>query len=160
MPRAMTGTYSLEFLMTPGQVTTITEWMNQVRRIYTDGRSQPDDPDYTYNGHSIGHWENDTLVVDTVAINWKDTIFDASGTFHSDAMKINERIRLLDSGLLEDVITVIDPKVFTRPWMVRKTYKRFQPDYEVGEYSCAENNRYEIGPDGAVNAVLKPQPTK
>jgi len=160
MPRITTGMYSLEFLMTPGQVTTIQEWMNEARRIYTDGRTQPSDPDYTYGGHSIGHWEGDTLVVDTVAINWKDTLFDASGTFHSDAMKINERIHLLDNGLLEDVVTIIDPKVFTRPWVVRKRYKRADVDYEPGEYSCAENNRYAIGPNGAVTAVLKSQPSK
>ena len=158
MPRQMTGIYSIEFLMTPGQVTIIEEWMSMTRRIYTDGRTHPSDPDYTYAGHSIGHWEGDTLVVDTVAVNWKDTIFDASGTFHSDAMSIKERIRLKSKDLLEDRITVTDPKVFTRPWVVIKTYKRAPKDYEVGEYSCAENNRYTIGADGAVNAVLLPQP--
>ena len=160
MPRITTGMYSLEFLMTPGQVTTIQEWMNETRRIYTDGRTHPSDPDYTYGGHSIGHWEGDTLVVDTVAINWKDTLFDASGTFHSDATRINERIHLLENGLLEDVVTVTDPKVFTRPWVVKKRYKRADADYEPGEYSCAENNRYAVGPDGTVNAVLAPQPAR
>ncbi len=62
----------IEFSYTPGMVTVIAEAYMQVRHIYTDGRAHPDDPDLTYNGNSIGHWEGDTLVVDSVGFS-KDT---------------------------------------------------------------------------------------
>src|SRR5215510_2273556 len=66
MPGIMNQPYPIEFLMTPGKITVVIEAYSQTRRIFTDGRKHPDDPDPTFNGHSIGHWEGDTLIVDTV----------------------------------------------------------------------------------------------
>ena len=66
MPGIMTQPYPMEFLFTPGKVTIMIEAYSQWRQIFTDGRKHPEDPDLTFNGHSIGHWEGDTLVVDTV----------------------------------------------------------------------------------------------
>ena len=146
MPRIMTMTYPMEILMTPGQVTIIAEWSSQVRRVFTDGRSHPpaDELDPTYNGHSIGHWEGKgkdaVLVIDTVGIRG-DTGFDASGIEHSDQIHVVERMRQSAPDMLEDEITVIDPKAFVRPWGVTKKYKRGGPGARIMEYVCEENNR-------------------
>lgn len=142
MPRIMNATYPVEILQTPGRFTLIAEWASQVRRIFTDGRPHPPDAelDPTFNGHSIGHWEGTTLVVDTVGIRG-DTSFDASPLTHSDRMTVQERIRLTDHDHFEDVITVTDPGAFTRPWVVTRHYHRAAPDQQILEYVCEENNR-------------------
>jgi len=146
MPRIMTMSYPMEILMTPGQVTIIAEWSSQVRRVFTDGRGHPapDDLDPTYNGHSIGRWEGKgkdaVLVIDTVGIRG-DTGFDSSGIEHSDQIHVVERMRQSSPDLLEDEITVIDPKAFAHPWVVTKKYKRGGPEAKIMEYVCEENNR-------------------
>jgi len=147
MPRFMVASYPLEILQTRGQVTIIAEWSSQVRRIFTDGRGHPpaDEIDITFNGHSIGHWEGQTLVVDTVGIRG-DTSFDASPLTHSDQMTVSERIYLRDPKTLVDEITVTDPGAFTAPWKVVRTYRRGGPDARIMEYVCEENNREIILP--------------
>ena len=77
MPSIMTQPYPIEILFTPGKVTIMIEAYSQWRQIFTDGREHPEDPDLTLNGHSIGHWEGDTLVVDTVGLT-TDTVSRAS----------------------------------------------------------------------------------
>ena len=159
MPRIMTMTYPMEILMTPGQVTIIAEWSSQVRRIFTDGRGHPpaDELDPTFNGHSIGHWEGKgreaVLVIDTVGIRG-DTGFDASGIEHSDQIHVTERMHLVPAvkgapDVIENEITVIDPKAFVHPWVVTKKYKRGGPDARIMEYVCEENNRDPLAPGAA-----------
>ena len=97
MPRMMSAVYPMEILMTPDQVTIITEWMGQIRRVYTDGRPHPEDPDITYVGHSTGKWDKDVLVIDTVAMKG-DTVLDQTGMKHSDQIRVTERMRLVDSA--------------------------------------------------------------
>jgi hypothetical protein len=147
MPRFMVASYPLEILQTKGQVTIIAEWSSQVRRIFTDGRPHPpeDEVEITFNGHSIGHWEGQTLVVDTIGIRG-DTSFDASPLQHSDQIRVSERIRLKDPKLIEAVITVTDPGAFTKPWVVTRHYKRGGPELQIMEYVCEENNRDIILP--------------
>ncbi len=147
MPRLMVASYPLEILQTAGQVTIIAEWSSQVRRIFTDGRGHPpeDELDVTFNGHSIGHWEGQTLVVDTVGLRG-DTSFDASPLQHSDQIKVSERLRLADPKTIEDVITVTDPLAFTKPWVVTRHYKRGAAGLQIMEYVCEENNREIILP--------------
>lgn len=142
MPRFMVASYPLEVLQTRGQVTIIAEWSSQVRRIFTDGRGHPpeDELEITFNGHSIGRWEGQTLVVDTVGIRG-DTSFDASPLTHSDQMTVVERIHLKDRDTLVAEITVTDPGAFTEPWKVVRTYRRGGPDARIMEYVCEENNR-------------------
>lgn len=154
MPRVMVMTYPMEILQTPGQVTIIAEWSSQTRRIFTDGRPHPADPDPTYQGHSIGHWEGDTLVVDTIAVRG-DTVFDSTGLGHSEKMRISERIRESAPGVLEDQITVTDPEAFTRPWVVTRKYRRGGPDLQIMEYVCQENNRNPVGADGVTGFVMQ-----
>jgi hypothetical protein len=154
MPRIMTMSYPMEILMTPGQVTIIAEWSSQVRRVFTDGRGHPapDDLDPTFNGHSIGHWEGKgqdaALVIDTVGIRG-DTGFDASGIEHSDQIHVVERMRQSAPDMLEDEISVIDPKAFAHPWVVTKKYKRGGPDAKIMEYVCEENNRDPLAHEAA-----------
>jgi hypothetical protein len=157
MPRVMVMTYPMEILQVPGQVTIVAEWSNQIRRIFTDGRAHPQDPDPTYQGHSIGHWEGDTLVIDTVAIRG-DTVFDSTGLGHSDKIHVSERMRLIAPDMLEDQITIEDPGVFTRPWVVTRKYKRADPGVEIMEYVCQENNRNPVGPNGVTGFTLQGAP--
>lgn len=100
MPGIMAQPYPIEILYTPGMVTVVAEAFMQVRHIYTDGRAHPDDPDLTFNGNSIGHWEGDTLVVDSVGFT-KDTALGMNmGVRHSDKMHIVERFHLKDPNTL------------------------------------------------------------
>ena len=156
MPRIMTTPYPMEFIIQPGRVVILMEISSQVRRIFTDGRKHPapDDLDPTYMGHSIGHWEGDTLVVDTVGMRG-DTVYDVSAAMHSDKVHEVERIRRISATQMEDIMTVEDPVAFTRPWVVRRTYD-LEPDWQIAEYICEDNNRNPIKPDGTTETgVIK-----
>ena len=154
MPRVMVMTYPMEILQTANQVTIIAEWSSQTRRIFTDGRGHPADPDPTYQGHSVGHWEGDTLVIDTIGVRG-DTVFDSTGLGHSDKMHISERMRLSAPGILEDQLTIEDPVSFTQPWVITRKYKRAEPGFEIMEYVCQENNRNPVGPDGVTGFTMQ-----
>lgn len=154
MPRMMNVVYPMEILMTPGQVTIITEWMGQIRRVYTDGRKHPEDPDTTYVGHSIGSWEKGVLAIDTIAMNG-DTLLDQSGMRHSADIHVTERMRLIDAQTLENELTLEDPVAFVHPWTVKRTFKRAKPGEEIREFVCLENNRNPIKPDGSVGVILE-----
>lgn len=154
MPRMMSVVYPMEVLMTPGQVTLITEWMGQIRRVFTDGRKHPEDPDITYVGHSTGHWEKGVLVIETVAMK-EDTALDQTGMTHSADIRVVERMRLIDAQTLENQLTLEDPVAFTRPWTVTRTFKRAKPGDEMREFVCLENNRNPIKSDGSVGVILQ-----
>jgi len=156
MPRMMNAIYPMEIFQRPGQVAIFAEWDHQVRRIYTDGRGHPpaDALDPTYNGHSIGHWEGQDLVVDTIGLRG-DMMITQNGLGLSDALHIHERIRQVDADTLADTFTFEDPKALQRPWIVTKTYKRAPPKLEIMEYACEENNRNPILPDGTTGVILK-----
>lgn len=154
MPRMMSAVYPMEILMTPDQVTIITEWMGQIRRVYTDSRPHPEDPDITYVGHSTGFWEKDVLVIDTVAMKG-DTVLDQTGMKHSDQIRVTERMRLIDPQTLENQLTLDDPVAFTQPWTVTRTFRRAKPGDEMREFVCMENNRNPIMPDGSVGVILQ-----
>ncbi len=130
--------YPIQILETPGQVTLLFEEQNHFRIIHLDGR-HPEDPDPGFMGHSIGHWEGDTLVVDTVGLNERTTI-DQVGMPHSEDLHLLERWRRLDGGTLEVRVTLTDPKTFSSPWQTRSVYKSVPPGTAVAEYIC-ENNR-------------------
>ena len=153
MPRLMNMVYPMEIIQKPKQMTIVAEWASQVRRIFLDGRTHPSDLDPTFNGHSIGHWEGKTLVVDTVSLRG-DTVFDQSGIRHSDRLHLIERFTLVKPDTLELDLTADDPVAFYKPWTVKKTYKR-APATQMMEYVCEENNRNPVGPDGVVQTILK-----
>jgi hypothetical protein len=139
MPGMMSMTYGMEIQHTPGKVTIYGELNDVYRRIYLDGRKPQkrtlDDP--TFSGYSVGHWEGDTLVVDTVALR-EDTLLDLFSP-HSDELTIRERIRFTAPGILEDRITATDPKALTEPFTQVRTYRKASPpNDELREFSCAE----------------------
>jgi hypothetical protein len=137
MPQIMTQPYPVEFLFTHGKVTMAIEAYSQMRRIFTDGRKHPDDPDPTFQGHSIGHWEGDTLVVDTVG--FIPTSLIAMGVGHSDQMRIVEHIRKVAPDTMNIETTIIDPKALQEPWTMNRVYKRHE--WDIQEYICDQNNR-------------------
>jgi hypothetical protein len=160
MPRVMTMTYPMEVTMGPDRVMIYAEWQEQVRRIFTDGRPLPIDPDPSFNGESVGHWEGDFLV--STAYGFRpDTDMEASGLPKSDKAIAYERIWLADDDTLRDEFTLVDPVAFTKPWTVTKTYKRAPPSFKLMPYVC-ENNRNPVGPDGSIQAIMqsgtKPKP--
>ncbi len=138
-PRIIVSPYPSEILFTPGRVTIIYEYMSQVRRIRTDGSKHPADLDPSYNGDSIGHWEGQTLVVDTVGLRG-DTMYENTGLPHSDALHLVERIHLAGKNELVDEMTFTDPKAMTKPWKADWHYKRHS-DWQFIDYVCEENNR-------------------
>ncbi len=153
MPHTMNGSYPMEILMTPGRVTVLTELFNETRRIWTDGRAHPsaDDLEYTFVGDSVGHWQGDTLVIDTIGVR-EESVLDVSGLPHSDRMHLTERVHLVDKDHLEWQITLEDPVVYARPWTVMKHFVRSPPTEQVREYVCSENNQveaYNPSPDDA-----------
>lgn len=136
MPQIMTQPYPIEFLFNPGKVVMLIEAYSQVRHIYTDGRAHPADPDPAFQGHSTGHWDGDTLVVDTVGFVPDSQI--APGIGHSDQMHILERIRKVDPEHLQIETTISDPQVLAKPWTTVHPYVRVHDD--LREYVCEENN--------------------
>ncbi len=139
MPGVMTQPYPIEFLFTPGKITILVEAYSQWRQIFTDGRKHPDDPDLTFNGHSIGHWEGDTLVVDTVGFT-TDTRLGNYGIQHSDKMHIVERMHLAAPDRLEIETTITDPEALEKPYTTSRVYGRHR-DWTLAEYVCQQNNR-------------------
>jgi len=142
MPRVMTSPFALEFIIEPEKVTIIREYQSQVVRIYTDGSKLPADPEPSFNGSSVGRWEGDTLVSETVGMR-EDTVYDRSMAPHSAALKVTMRLRKLDADTIENVMTLDDPVAFTKPWVVRRTYKR-EAGWKMMEYVCEENNRNAV----------------
>jgi hypothetical protein len=140
VPRVYFHPYPFEFVSTPAYVLMLYEYDHMVRRIYTDGRPLPEDPDLSWMGSSVGHWDGDTtFVVDTVGFNDK-TWLDPMGLPHSDAMHVTERLRRVDHDTLVDEYTIDDPKAYTNPWTAQRTFK-LKPDWQIQEYVCAENNK-------------------
>ena len=146
MPSIMTQPYPIEILLTPGKVTILIEAYSQWRQIFTDGREHPEDPDLTFNGHSIGHWEGAALVVDTVGFT-TDTALGNLGVRHSDKMRIVERFRLAAPDRLEIETTITDPEALTKPWTRTSAYGRHR-DWTLAEYVCQQNNRNFTTEDG------------
>ncbi len=149
MPTMMTSAqFPIEFLLTPGRVTILFEAMSQWRVIYTDGRPHPEDWDGSFSGHSIGHWEGDTLVIDTVGIK-PITDLSFAPTGHSDKLHVTERIHLAKGkpDVLLAEMTVEDPEALEKPFHQVNTYDR-KRDWSLQEYICSENNRNPIGADG------------
>ena len=152
MPGIMGQPYPMEFVLSPGKVTILIEAYMQIRHIYTDGRPHPEDPDLTWNGHSIGHWEGDTLVVDTIGFSL-ETPLSGAGSRHSDKMHIVERIRLAEPDLMEITTTVEDPEALVQPFTRTANFARHR-DWTLAEYICQENNRNFVDATGKAGINL------
>lgn len=150
LPRIMQlAQYPYEFLFTPGRVTINQEAWMQTRTIWTDGRAHPslDELTPSFHGHSIGHWEGDVLVADTIGI--LDTLEVGEGGKHSDQFRLVERIYLSpdDPNVLVNEMRMTDPIAFAAPLEVTVTYRRDRHGALI-EFQCAENDRNPVNEDG------------
>jgi len=148
--------FPVQILEGSKQIVILNEWQPVPRRIYMDGRGHPPDLDPTWQGHSIGHWEGDVLVVDTVGLNGRARPLNgyAANAVNatpeslktprlpaSDQMHLVERLRLVANGnLLEITRTITDPKTYIRPF-TSTVYQERRPDLDVQEYFCSDNAR-------------------
>ena len=156
LPQSMTEPYPIEFLFTPGRVTILIETDHLIRRIYTDGRALPEDADPTYQGTSVGHWEGDTLVVETESI--VDTTSPMQGiNGHSDKFHVTERIRLVQPDVLAITTTRVDPTVFAEPYTTTSYYRRHR-DWQIMEYVCEQNNHDALDAHGKPAFSLSHKP--
>lgn len=148
-----------EFLFTPGRVTFLGESDgNRLRRIWTDGRAMPADPDPSFDGYSVGHWEGDTLVVDTRGILPQVflAISEAVGIPTGGDATIHERIRLIAPDTLADDLTVTAPHILTAPWQTRRLFHRSRKrSYEIVEGVCRQGD-FEEATDRWGNPVYVP----
>jgi len=129
-----------KILQLPGLVVMLFESYRSYRQIHTDGRPLPPEPrSPSWMGYSIGRWERETLVVETVGVNEK-TWLDDSGRPHSDALRIVERFRRQSVGRMDVEITIDDPKAYLEPWTA-KFYWELLADTELLDWVC-ENNKY------------------
>jgi hypothetical protein len=148
------GLFPIEILEAPDRIVIKPENIALPRRIYTDGRGHPEELEPTWMGHSIGRWEGEVLVVDTVGTNGRTRAINGVGSNAqvsaddakprlpvSDQLHLVERIRLVADGqVLEDEMTITDPKMYTAPIVVKHYWQR-RPDIEVLEYFCGDAPR-------------------
>jgi hypothetical protein len=107
-------------------------------QIFLDGRSHPRDPDPTWTGHSVGRWDRDTLVVDTIGFNDRSWLRMSP---HTEMLHVVKRYRRPDLGHLEIEVTIDDPGTLTKPWKGRLLWE-LAPGEDVHEYICNENNKF------------------
>jgi hypothetical protein len=134
VPRIMLMPFPMQIIQIHGEMLMLFEYDHFARHIYMDRREHPRDLDLTWMGDSVGRWEGDTLVVDTIGLNDKSWL-DQVGHPHSDALHVVERIRRVDHDTLEDDVTIDDPKVYTRPWTGQQSFK-LRSGWHLIEYIC------------------------
>ena len=132
------GPFPMKILQTPGLVAVLYEYQTIFRQLFTDGRALPKDPNPTWMGYSVAHWEGETLVATTAGYNDK-TALDLAGHPHTEALRLTERYRRRDVGHMDLQVTFDDPKDYTRPWTLLLEYELI-PDGDLIEYVC-ENER-------------------
>jgi hypothetical protein len=141
----------MQIVQTPGEVIMLFEWDSLRRQIFTDGRAHDTTLGPLWMGDSIGHWEGDTLVTDTVNFNDK-TWLDRMGHPHSDALHVVERIRRIDHDHLVDDITIEDPKAYTKPWTAHLPFV-LKPKWTLAEQFCEDEQSFQtIDQDAAAPA--------
>ncbi len=132
-----------KIVQTPGLIVVMHELdSGATRQIYTDGRTLPVDPQPTWYGYSVGHWDGDTLVVETAGFNDKSWL-DNVGHPHSEALRVTERFHRRDFGHMDVEMTFDDPKMYTRPFTIKVT-QLLQPDTDILEYFCNENEKDRV----------------
>lgn len=139
IPRLYVHQYPIEILQLPGRVLMLFEYDHFARQIWTDGRKHPDADtlEASWMGHSIGGWEGDTLVVDSVGFNDR-TWLDNAGHPHTEALHLVERFRRVANDTLQVDLTFDDPKTYTKPWTGQRVF-HLKPGWEISEQICADN---------------------
>jgi len=139
VPREDFVPYPFKIMNSPGVTVILYEALHSYRQIFMDGRELPKNPNPTWMGYSIGHWDGDTLVVESSGFNdqgWMDN----NGHPNTEAMHLTERFHRRDFGHIDLRITIDDPKAYTKPWTVSEVLT-LQPDDELLEYVCSENEK-------------------
>jgi len=149
-PRILNLPNPFEIIQIPGRVLMFFEEQHIWRTIWTDGRALPKDPDPSWLGYSVGKWEGDTFVVDTIGFNdrlWADVF----GSPRSDRMHLTERYRRLNHDTLELQIIMDDPKAYTKTWVNPPKLHKLEPMWEIAEWFCVIDDENAYG-----DAVRKP----
>jgi hypothetical protein len=150
--RSVGGPHPIQIVQNDKYVAMLYEQNSWFHVTPIDGRAHLKDPDPTWFGSSVGRWEGDTLVIDSIAFNGKIRI-DTIGHPVSDQLHTIERFRRRDLGHIDYVLTIDDPKTFTKPWDSVRTWT-LRPDWEIMEYSCEENNKDIL--EGHIKAGTQP----
>ena len=138
IPRSWPDFTMQKIVHTDDLIVILNEYMTQYRQIHLDGRPLPKDAVPQFKGYSVGRWEGDTLVVDS--IGFKDGWLDLKGNPITEEARTTERIRRVDYGTLEVTITIDDPKAYTKPFTVKR-YLKLKLDTELIDYICNENEK-------------------
>ena len=147
--RMVNSPYPTEIVQTPDKTIILHESKHSFRVIHMDAE-HPDDYEQTFNGHSIGRWEDGVLVIDTVGLT-EVTLLDERGTRHTDQLHVVERVTPLDDGTLQWRYTLNDPGAYTEPWTAERIFV-WRPEIRFFEYICEENNRNQPGEDGVLSS--------
>ena len=138
-PRTWTLPHLTKIIHQPKLLVTLYEVNAQYRQIFLDGRPFPEDPTPGWQGYSVGHWDGDTMVIETRG--FRDELWiDSNGSPMSDAAKMTERLHRVNFGTMELEITIDDPKVYTKPFTV-KQMEYLEVDTELIEEFCVENEK-------------------
>jgi hypothetical protein len=138
-PRAWTLPQHTKIIQTPKEMVLLHEFNAAYREVYLDGRPLPVDPNPTWNGYSTGHWQGDTLVIETNGIR-DDMWLDIQGSPITESGHVTERLKRLSLGLMKVEITVNDPKAYTKPWSVT-IEMALQVDTQMLEEICLDNEQ-------------------
>jgi len=141
LPRVYLHPFPMEIVQMPGEIVILFEYDSLRHPIYTDGRAHDTTLGPLWMGDAIGHWDGDTLVVDTVNFNDKSWI-DRVGHPHSDQLHVVERFRRTDKGHLTDDITIEDAKAYTKPWTAHLDFV-LRPTWTLGEQFCEDEHSFE-----------------
>lgn len=156
-PRIMFFPTPFEFVQTRDRIIQFFEREHAWRPIWTDGRALPKDPDPTWYGYAIGHWEGDyTLVVESAGFNDK-TWLGATGYPHSDEMRVTERYQRVDRDTILYDIRVDDPKAYTKPIIGPERRMKLRPGVEISELPCVWSEENSFTKRIREPAVRKPQ---
>jgi hypothetical protein len=139
VPRLDLGPRPFKILQSPDEVVILYQAFTTYRQVFTDGRPLPEDPQPSWLGYSVGKWEGDTLVVDTIGFN-DLTWLDNAGTPHSESLHVTERFHRRDKEHLDIQITIDDPKTFRHPFTVTQ-HARLAPAIELTEFICLEERK-------------------
>jgi hypothetical protein len=139
VPRLDLGPKPFKILQSPDEVVILYQAYTTFRQVFTDGRPLPEDPQPSWLGYSVGKWQGDTLVVETIGFN-DTTWLDNAGTPHSESLHVTERFRRRDKEHLDIQITIDDPKTFRHPFTVTQ-HARLAPALELTEFICLENRK-------------------
>ena len=141
LPRVYLHPFPMEIVQTPSEVLILFEYDSLRHPIYTDGRPHDETLGPQWMGDSIGHWEGDTFVADTVNFNDK-TWIDGVGHPHSDQLHLVEHMRRVDHNHLTDDITIEDPKAYSKPWTAHLDFV-LRPTWSLGEQFCEDEHSFE-----------------